>query len=209
VQKDDLARFDERALEALEGRLRSLARRRLKEEARRAAVLVPLCLANDEPSVLFTRRTETVGTHKGQVSFPGGMVDDTDTDVDAAALRELEEELGLAQSDVRVLGRFHDARAITGVQVTPVLGFLGEVDVEALDPSPHEIDHVFTLSLRELEDPAQRYQQEYGAGARMQVFDAGPFPVWGLTAVILEGVLTELLGLSLPETDVRPFERPA
>jgi nudix motif 8 len=203
------SRFDGETLGRLRARLASLPRRRLCDDARRAAVLVPLCHVEGEASVLFTRRSETVGTHKGHVSFPGGMVDLEDPDVVTAALRELEEELGVPRSEVDVLGCHHDASAITGVHVTPVIGFLGEVSLASLTPSPHEIDEVFTLALPALVDPARRYQQDYGPRGCLQVFDAGPWPVWGLTAYILEGVLKELLGLELPAVPTRPGGPPS
>lgn len=198
------AAFDDGVLDDIRARLTSLPRQRLKGDAPRAAVLVPLCHVEGKASVLFTRRSESVGTHKGHVSFPGGMVDDTDADVEAAALRELFEEVGLAGARVRVLGRYHDARAVTGVHVTPIVGFLGELSLDELDPNPAEIDGVFTLALPELVDPARRYQQDYGERGRLQVFDAGPWPVWGLTAYILEGVLRDVMDIALPDVDVRP-----
>jgi nudix motif 8 len=200
-------RFDDATLAATRERLSGLVRRRLTGDARRAAVLVPLCHVAGEASVLFTRRSDRVGTHKGQVSFPGGMADEEDDHLEHTALRELEEELGVAEASVDVLGRFHDAQAITGVHVTPIVGFLGEVELAALAPNPHEIDDVFALSFRQLLAPELRYQQEHQRG-RMHVFDAGPHPVWGLTAYILAGVLTELFELPLPDTDIRPFEIP-
>lgn len=190
--------FDEVALEAIRGRLHALTRARLRGSARKAAVLVPLCHVAGQASVLFTRRSEKVGTHKGQVSFPGGMADEGDRDVEQTALRELEEEIGFPGARVHVLGRFHDARAITGVHVTPVVGFLGDVDPGHLVPNPDEIDAIFTLTLEELVDPARRYEQYHGPRGPIPVFDAGPFPVWGLTAYILEGVLKEVLGIPLP-----------
>ncbi len=202
------ASFDDEALARLRARLTSLSRHALAENAPRASVLVPLCHVEGRASVLFTRRSETVGTHKGHVSFPGGMVDDSDDDAVACALRELEEEVGLPPSRVRVLGRYHDARAITGVQVTPVVGFLGELSLDELTPSPQEIDGVFTLALPELVDPARRYQQDFGPRGRLQVFDAGPWPVWGLTAYILEGVLRDVLDVSLPAVELRPGRLP-
>jgi nudix motif 8 len=200
-------RFDDAYLQALRERLSALTRRRLRGPARQAAVVVPLCHVDGAPSVLFTRRTEKVGTHKGQVSFPGGMADDDDEHLRHTALRELDEELGVQPASVDVLGLFHDAQAITGVHVTPVIGFLGDVRLDELRPSPVEIDDVFTLTLAQLVAPELRYQQDHQRG-RMHVFDAGPYPVWGLTAYILAGVLTDLLGLPLPDTDVRPFEVP-
>lgn len=200
--------FDDALLEAVRGRLSSLSRQRLRDDAPRAAVLVPFCHVEGKASVLFTRRSETVGTHKGHVSFPGGMVDDDDDDTVACALRELEEEVGLPHARVSVLGRYHDARAITGVHVTPVVGFLGELSLDELNPSPHEIDGVFTLTLPDLLSPTRRYQQDYGTRGRLQVFDAGPWPVWGLTAYILEGILKDVLGLSLAEVELRPGRPP-
>lgn len=200
--------FDERSLEALQARLSSLKRQRLRGDARRAAVLVPLCHIEGKASVLFTRRSETVGTHKGHVSFPGGMVDSDDDDVTACALRELSEELGVEPERVQVLGSYHDVRAITGVHVTPVVGFLGELSLGELRPSPDEIDGVFTLALPELIDPERRYRQDFGERGVFQVFDAGPWPVWGLTAFILEGILRDVLEVALPDVDVRPGRPP-
>lgn len=198
------ARFDEVELARIEARLASLPRMRLREEARRAAVLVSLCHVGGRPSVLFTRRSEKVGTHKEQVSFPGGMIDDHDPDAEHAALRELEEEIGFPPERVRVLGRFHDVRAITGVAVTPVVGFLGEINVSALEPSPDEIDAIFTLTLEDLTDPAKRNVQDHGVRGSIPIFDAGPYPVWGLTAYILAGVLEEALGIPLEQPSPRP-----
>lgn len=203
------SRFDDETLMRLRARLASLPRRRLTGSARRAAVVVPLCHVEGVASVLFTRRSEQVGTHKGQVSFPGGMMDLEDPDVQTAALRELEEELGLPRSRVDVLGCHHDARAITGVHVTPVLGYLGDLTFEELAPNPAEIDEVFTLGLGELLDPRQRYQQDFGERGCLQVFDAGPWPVWGLTAYILERVLEEVFQLTLPPVEVRPGVPPS
>lgn len=189
------ARFDDEVLDRLKARLTGLPRRRLREAgARSAAVLVPFCHVEGAPSVLFTKRSDTVGTHKGQVSFPGGMADEDDEGPEHTALRELEEEIGFPAGQVAVLGPFHEALSITGVRVVPVLGFLGDVDLTTLEPSQAEIDHVFALSLRDLIDPEKRYDQMLGDRGPNPVFDAGPFPVWGLTAWILKEVLQDVLG---------------
>lgn len=191
------ARFDDDVLDDVRRRLAALPRRRLKRDGRRAAVLVPLCHVGGEPAVLFTKRTETVGTHKGQVSFPGGRVDDDDVDDVDTALRECEEEIGLSRERVRVLGTFHEALAITGVVVTPVLGFIeGDLDLATLHLSPHEIDEAFALTLTQLVDPAHRRRQQLGTRTA-PVFSAGPHPVWGLTAWVLDEVLREALALPL------------
>ncbi len=189
--------FDDAVRAAVRARLSSLTRRRLKDVEKRAAVLVPLCEVNGVASVLFTKRTETVGTHKGQVSFPGGRVDPRDTDPTDTALRELEEEVGVGRGGVDVLGEFHEVTAITGVGVTPVVGYLGVVDVAALRLQAEEAELAFALPLAALIDPAHRKQQVLGRHRAPQ-FTAGPHPVWGLTAFILDEFLREGLGLDLP-----------
>lgn len=192
-----LGAFTDDALEAAERRLRALRRRRIVEELPRAAVLVPFCHVDGKASVLFTKRSERVGTHKGQVSFPGGRMDPTDADEAACALRELHEEVGIPPSTPRVLGLFHDALSITGVRVTPVVAWVGELgDLSSLTLSAQEIDFAFTLTLQEL--VGAREAMELGARGRYAVFTAGPEKVWGLTAYILDEVLREVLGMDLP-----------
>ncbi len=196
--------FDTACLDAVEADLGTLTRRRLRTDpdTREAAVMVSLCTVADTPSVLFTKRSEKVGTHKGQVSFPGGMRDDTDVDFTACALREMEEEIGLSASAVRVLGAYHEAWSITQVRVVPIVAYLGVVDVDALTLSEAEIDSVFTLSLAELANPQTRRRQDGGRYGPMPFFEAGPAPVWGLTAFILDGFLREVLAHAPPASDV-------
>lgn len=191
------ATFTEEELARVEARLRALPRRRIADELPHAAVLVPLCHVRGEAAFLFTKRSERVGTHKGQVSFPGGRMDPEDADVIACALRELHEEVGLAASTVRVLGTFHDVLSITGVKVTPVVAYVGELgDLSSLSLSPDEIDFAFALTTTELS--TKRESMELGARGRYAVFTAGPEKVWGLTAYILDELLREVLGLDLP-----------
>ena len=192
--------FDETNLGRISSALARLKRRTVTPQngKGRAAVVVSLCTVNGEAAVLFTHRTETVSTHKGQVSFPGGMCDPDDVDATATALRELEEEIGLPPSRVRVLGTFHELHAITGVAVTSIVGFLGELgDLSELVLAPDEIQQAFTLTFEQLLDPDTRHQVHYEPRGVYPVFEAGPAPVWGLTAYILGEVLEELLGYEL------------
>jgi nudix motif 8 len=191
-------RFHDEVLDGVSARLAAMPRRRLTGSMPRAAVLVPLCHVDGRACVLFTKRTETVGTHKGQVSFPGGRVDPGDVDAVDTALREMTEEIGLPRDGVRVLGLGHEAVAITGIGVTPVVGFVGDVDVMTLTVARAEIDEVFTLPLPVLVDPRHRVLQTLGRH-RAPRFTAGPHPVWGLTAYVLDEFLREGLGLPLPE----------
>ena len=183
-------------------RLETLPQRRLTATSERSAgVLVPLCQVNGEASILFTKRSDRVGTHKGQVSFPGGMKDPGDASFIDTALRETEEEIGYPREAVDILGTFHEAQAITGVRVVPVIGFLKDLkDLESLRLSQAEIDQAFTLSLAEILDPTKRKRQQLGPRQSTFVFEAGPFPVWGLTAYILEQVVREALHLPFPSS---------
>jgi nudix motif 8 len=191
-------RFDDDVLDAVRVRLAGLARRRLTGDMPRAAVLVPLCHVDGRAAVLFTKRSDTVGTHKGQVSFPGGRVDADDKDAVHTALRELHEEVGIPPEGVVVLGQLHEAMAVTGVGVSTVVGFVGDVDTSALRVAAAEIDEAFALSLPALVDPRHRVLQTLGRH-RAPRFTAGPHPVWGLTAFILDAFLREGLALPLPD----------
>jgi 8-oxo-dGTP pyrophosphatase MutT (NUDIX family) len=191
-------RFDASWLDAIEARLRVASRRRVvDDDMPRACVLVPLVNTAGRAGVLFTKRTETVGSHKGQVSFPGGRMDPSDTDEVACALRELSEEVGVPPHAVRVLGLFHDVVSINQLRVTPVVGFLGDLDdPRALRHNTHEIDDTFVLSIPQLVDSEHRQLQQLGP-RQAPLFSAGPYPVWGLTAIILDDVLREALALPM------------
>lgn len=110
------------------------------------------------------------------------------------AIRETSEEIGDV-GPIQRLGLFHDAKAITGAHVTPAVAFLRTpLDVlDDLSPNPAEVDNLFTLTLAQLSDPGQRSMQDLGIRGHVPVFQAGPVPVWGLTAYILDGVLREVV----------------
>ncbi len=93
----------------------------LDAKFRCAAVLIPMTYFQDEWHVLFTRRTDRVESHKGQVSFPGGACDEGETGAEVTALREADEEIGLHPHDVRVLGRLSPMITISSYEVTPVV----------------------------------------------------------------------------------------
>ena len=112
---------------------------------RGAAVLVPLTYFHDEWLLLFTRRTEKVESHKGQVSFPGGACDEGETTPEQTALREAEEEIGMRPEDVKVLGRLSQLITISSFRVSPIVGVF---------PWPYtfkvagiEVARVFTIPL--------------------------------------------------------------
>lgn len=110
-----------------------------------AAVLVPLTYIQDEWHILYTRRTDKVESHKGQVSFPGGACDEGETTPEQTALREAEEEIGMRPEDVTVLGRLSQLITISSFRVSPIVGII---------PFPYafrvasiEVARVFTIPL--------------------------------------------------------------
>lgn len=171
--------------------LRRFPRRRLAIGGMRpAAVLLPLFVRNGEPSLLFTRRTEEVRHHRGEISFPGGAREPEDSDLLETALRETEEEVGLKKEDVEVLGRLDDYESVHGYHVVPYVGcFEAPYPLEA---DPGEIAELIELPLSRLRDPSIfRVEDWTHRGRQMPVcfYTVGEHEVWGLTAEILRQFL--------------------
>jgi 8-oxo-dGTP pyrophosphatase MutT (NUDIX family) len=115
-----------------------------------AAVLLPLTCIRQQWHLILTRRTDKVEHHKGQVSFPGGRCDSQESFPEATALRESREEIGLAPTDVRLLGRLNDILTITRFRVTPVVGVVPWP--YPFVPAPAEVQRVFHIPLAWLAD---------------------------------------------------------
>ena len=169
------------------------------KKASTASVLVPLCNVNGVASILFTVRTQTVGTHKGQVSFPGGRSDKDETPTETA-LRETVEELGASIGSIDIIGECDPIPSITGSLVTPIIGMVEQDlhDLSILTPSVNEVDKVFVRSIEELISPGYLQHQaseRLGVTWNMPIFGAhtGDERIWGLTAFILECVLNKLV----------------
>lgn len=154
-----------------------------------AAVLVPL-VARPEPTLLLTQRTSHLSNHSGQIAFPGGKVDETDLDVVDAALREAEEEVGLARDYVQVLGTLPIYTTGTAFVITPVVAWVQPGFT--LTPNPGEVAAVFEVPLSFLLDPAhhRRHAFEF-EGVRREWFSmpwqdgATERYIWGATAGML------------------------
>ena len=163
------------------------------EGFRRAGVLVPLILGGDGADLLFTRRTDHVETHKGQISFPGGMTDESDTDIVHTALREAEEELGIGAKHVEIKGMLDDLAVPSGFIITPVVGTLRALPL--LTPNPQEVAEAFTVPLAFFCDPANGRSElrDYRGGKReVWFYQHGGHTIWGATAMIVRLLLLNL-----------------
>ncbi len=153
---------------------------------RPAAVLLLVVNHAAEPAVVFTQRTTQLTDHGGQISFPGGRCDAGDRTPERTALREAEEEVGIAPERVQVLGRLPEYRTSTGFAVTPVVGW-AEPPL-AYRPDPREVEAVFEVPLAFLLDSRNhRYESAFYRG-RMRKYWAMPYGeryIWGATAGML------------------------
>jgi 8-oxo-dGTP pyrophosphatase MutT (NUDIX family) len=161
-----------------------------------AAVLIPLVWWKDEWQLVFTRRTETVEHHKGQVSFPGGGCEVGETTPEATALREAWEEIRLKPEDVRLLGRLTDIVVISGYRVTPVVGVIPWPYHFQLETA--EVERIFIIPLLWLAERANWNEQPITPDNVLL-----PFPVisyhpydgeilWGATARMTQNFLKVL-----------------
>lgn len=188
---------------------------------RRAGVLVPILDRSPGPTLLFTRRTDTLPHHKGEISFPGGGCAPLET-ASAAALREADEEVGLSPDSVEILGTLDDVPSIARYVVTPIVAAVTSPP-STFVPAAAEVSEPFELPLGRLLDPANRraslwdparlppeaaaallavqvpFEEVDAATGHWRVwsFHADPSRiVWGLTARVLADLLD------------RAFERP-
>jgi 8-oxo-dGTP pyrophosphatase MutT (NUDIX family) len=164
---------------------------------RQAAVLLPLLQVQGDWHLLFTRRTETVLNHKGQVAFPGGAVEPDDPDVEFAALRETHEEIGLAPERVKILGRMPDYATISDFLISPVVGRVPWPFEMVL--SPEEVMHTFTIPLHWLANSRNWEEKPYVRpdGRQDLVIFYKTYSgelLWGITARITLNFL-QILGL--------------
>jgi 8-oxo-dGTP pyrophosphatase MutT (NUDIX family) len=162
-----------------------------------AAVLVPLFKKGEDCHLLFTKRSEEVKYHKGEISFPGGVVDEDDSELINTALREAHEEIGLKESDVQILGVLDDIVTVTEFIVTPIVGLL---------PYPYpfkvseaEIAELIEVPLSFLLDENCFSEREIFRGGQNEIvynYQYGHHIIWGATARILKQFLDLISSLS-------------
>jgi len=158
---------------------------------RRAGVLVPLFVRDGRLWVVFTRRTDTVEHHRGQISFPGGAEEAEDEGLLATALRETEEELGIARGDPQPLGSLSPLVTITNFYVEPYVAAIPQPYV--YQPAEAEIAEVLEAPVAALMDPAVREEKRLeGRPEAILFYRYGDHTVWGATARMLEELLQAL-----------------
>lgn len=161
-----------------------------------AAVLLPIVPNGESPHILFTVRTDTVEHHKGQISFPGGGVDDKDRNLMDTVYRETAEEIGVDASQIELLGRLDDTPTPSGFCISPFVGVLSHDALPSIK-SEIEIREIFTAPIRSLMD-ASVYREDPPVTIdtftfTIPHFQFGPHDIWGATGRILRQFFDEIL----------------
>jgi 8-oxo-dGTP pyrophosphatase MutT (NUDIX family) len=159
---------------------------------RPAAVLAPV-VAREQPTLLFTVRATALPNHAGQIAFPGGKIDDIDPDPLATAVREAEEEIGLARACITPLGYLNPYLSGTGFRIVPVVGLVAPQ--YRLTLNPHEVTDAFEVPLDFLMEPANhaRHSREWkGVQRSYYAMPYGERYIWGATAGIIRQLYERL-----------------
>jgi mutator protein MutT len=185
-----VSRFNDHSL----ARLKEILMRRPAIEIdapqyRRACVLVPLVHENGEWSILFSRRAANLAAHSGQIAFPGGAVEEGET-LEAAAVREAEEEVGIHAGAVELIGRLDDLVTNSGFLVAPFVGVIREkIDYVIHEAEVTEVFEVPVEALLDVAQPEVRYvsfrERQYPA----YFYRYGDYEIWGLTGRMLKAFL--------------------
>lgn len=169
---------------------------RAEWQARPAAVLIPLYRQDGRWNLLFTRRTETVESHRGQVSFPGGQIEPGDAGPEQAALREAEEEIGLLARDVEIIGQLSPLLTVTQFVISPVVGsFPWPYPLRA---NRREVASTFGVPIHWLADRSNlevRERSPMAGGPSVPVYYFKPYGeelIWGATARLTVDLLALL-----------------
>ncbi len=150
---------------------------------RPAGVLISILMAPQGPRVILTKRSSALKHHPGQIAFPGGKVDQSDSGPVDAALREATEEIGMPRNHANVIGTLPPHETVTGFTVTPVVAVLKRSF--AVRPEPDEVEEVFSVPLEHLlrlENYAVQGRRWRGQRRYYYTVPFGPYYIWGASA---------------------------
>jgi len=204
-----MAKFDQRCYPDVISGILSARKPKVLDDGgakayRHAGVLVPLLEEDGVCKVLFTQRTHQVEHHKGQISFPGGGVEEKDGSLEETVLRETYEEIGLSKRDIEILGRIDDALTVASNYVIhPFVGWVASVDDLAINRA--EVNRIITAPLALFyrgRSETRRYPVEYeGVTYETLAFEYGGHMIWGATARMMENfveIMEENIGAPPP-----------
>jgi 8-oxo-dGTP pyrophosphatase MutT (NUDIX family) len=160
--------------------------KRYTRDLRPAGVLIPIVERENALSVLLTQRSEDLSRHPGQISFPGGRMENGDANILATALRETQEEIGVPPELIEVAGYLDPSPTVSGFAVTPVIGFLKPDFRLVIDRT--EVAYTFEVPLEFLmQERNVRHGEREFDGFRLPVaeFNYGEHRIWGATASFL------------------------
>lgn len=164
---------------------------------RKAAVLIPIFFKEGQAHILFTKRTDKVQHHKGQISFPGGMHDKNDQNLLKTALRETWEEMGIRSDDIHILGSTDKFLTNTNFMVTPFVGYFSYPYDYNINQD--EISEVIEIPLQQLLDPKifeiKRWKRN-GIIWDVHFYHFNSDPIWGVTGFLLSNFLTIVFDLN-------------
>jgi 8-oxo-dGTP pyrophosphatase MutT (NUDIX family) len=182
--------------------LSALARhtpRSIDDAEREAAVVAPVVDRGDGDALLFTKRADHLGQHPGQMSFPGGGREPSDADLEATARREANEEIGLRDHEIEIVGRLDDIPTVSDYSVRP---FVSRVPDREYVPDEREVAEIAVLPVGELTDldnyDSERRDHPYYGEIRLHFFRVGGYTVWGATGRMLVQLLELTTDWAMP-----------
>ena len=164
-----------------------------KGALKHASVLIPLVQTSKGIEVILTKRASHLTHHPGQISFPGGKVEESDLNLTHTALREAEEEIGLQQNDVEIIGQLQEYHTITGYLMTPIIGFIPPNYPFKADPN--EVAEIFSVPFNHIINEKNHITVEVKRMKTKHNVYFMPYlsyNIWGATAAILKDLVTHL-----------------
>jgi 8-oxo-dGTP pyrophosphatase MutT (NUDIX family) len=166
---------------------------RYQQQLKSAAVLIPILSINNQLEVLLTKRASHLTHHPGQISFPGGKVENFDANITATALRETQEEIGLHASCIEVIGQLKPYQTISGYEITPIVAMVSNHKCYQIDEN--EVSEVFHVPLSHFLHRQHHIQlpvYHHGEHHKVHFMPYNQYNIWGATAAMLHDLSTLL-----------------